>query len=175
MEEVRGLPFPVSVSAPALKNPAQEQMLRGLSDIRYCNVLVYLGCELPRWGRNGSFDRWTFWISWLGQWLLQQCTCWILLFHLTRPQQHCKKPLAGSSENSDNLAFFKLHLFKTPQYLVQTLTFFPGWVKHLSSKIWQKENKTNKTVVLWKHKDFFYLSLKDHFLVSLIFILFKEL
>lgn len=112
-------------------------------------------------------------ISWLGQWLLQQCTCWILLFHLTRSQQHCKKQLAGPSENSDNLAFVKLHLFKTSQYLVQTLTFFPGWVKHLSSKIWQKENKTNKREVLWKHKDFFYLSSKDYFLLSLIFTLLK--
>lgn len=113
-------------------------------------------------------------ISRLGQWLLQQRMCWMLLFHLTCSQQHCKKPLAGPSENSDILAFLKLHLFKTSQYLVQTLTFFPGWVKHLSSKIWQKENKTNKRVVLSKHKDFFYLSLKDNFLVSLVFILFKE-
>lgn len=37
-----------SVSAPALKNPTQEQMLMGLSNISYCNVLLYLGCEFPR-------------------------------------------------------------------------------------------------------------------------------
>lgn len=165
MEEMRGLPSPVSVSAPALKNPARQQMLMGLSNIRYCNVLVYLGYELPRWGRNRSFDRWTFWCPDLLTWpvavaAMHMLNSTILFNTLSAALQ---KPLAGSSENSDNLACFKLHLFKTSQYLVQTLTFFPGWVKHLSSKIWQKENKTNKTVVLWKHKDFFYLSLKTIF------------
>lgn len=143
-------------------------MLMGLSNRRHCFSPVYLGCELPRWGRAMSFDRWPVGCPDLLTWPVAVAATRVLnatiSFNTHFLSRMAEKLLAGSSENSDNLAYFKLYLFKATQHLVQTLTFFSGWVKRLSSKNWQKENKTNRTVVLWKHKDFFYLSLKDRFL-----------